>query len=101
MRKRRNDAELMRDRARAPESLLAAQDSKLAQKLADIQKHIFTIHKSLPNISFKLSSDIQSEFQEFRRCLFDSARKNVKSYQRGFDDSFTETLILFNISFKL
>lgn len=48
----------MSDRAKAGESFLTAQNSKLAQQLAAVQKHVATSRGSRPEYVCKLSSDI-------------------------------------------
>lgn len=75
--KSQNDTEFMRDAVKAQGAMLVAENTKLAQKMADIQKRVDTIHRSLPEYHFKLSSDIASRFQEFFRCPLDSAHESV------------------------
>lgn len=79
LQKTRNNAEFMCDGASAQEALLAAQNSKLALQLPDVQKHIATIRSSQLEYRSELSLDIASGFQVFRRCNLDSARENVQS----------------------
>lgn len=49
----------MRDGAKAQEALLAAQNSKLAQQLADVQEYVATIRRSLPQYRVYLSFHIR------------------------------------------
>lgn len=72
----------MLDGAKAQEALLAAQSSKLAQQLADVQEDAATIRRSLPQYRSKLYSDTDSGFQKFCRRLLKSARENVQSCQK-------------------
>lgn len=83
LRKSRNDAELTRDAAKARETLLTAQNSKLGQQLADVQKHVTTIRRFLLEYRSKLYFAIETGFKQFRRRFLDSACENVQSRQRG------------------
>lgn len=47
--KNRHEAEFIRDRANVQKALLAAQNSKLVQQFADVQKHITIICRSKPD----------------------------------------------------
>lgn len=67
----------MRDGCKAREVLLTVWNSKLAKKLYDVQKHVAKILKPLPKYLSRLSSDIESGFQEFCHRLLDYARENV------------------------
>lgn len=69
----------MRDGAKARKALLAAQNSKLAQQLADVKKQVATNFMSLPAYRSKVFSDIKFGFKEFCRRLLDSAGESVKS----------------------
>lgn len=60
-----NEAEFMRDGGKVQKAFLAAQNSKLAQQLTNVQKHVATIHRPLPEYRLKLFSDVESGFQEF------------------------------------
>lgn len=82
----------MRDGAKACEMLLAAQNSKLAQQLGDVQKHAATVSRSLSEYRFKVSSDIKSGFQELCHRLLESIRENVQSRQRESKGLVTEAL---------
>lgn len=64
-RKDRNNADFMRDRAKAQKALLAVQNSNLAQQLAEVLKNGTTIRMSLPEYRSRLSFDIQLRFREF------------------------------------
>lgn len=66
-RKSLNDADSMRDWAKARKVLLAAQKSSLTKQLADFQEHVVTILGALPEYRSWLSSDIESGFQECSR----------------------------------
>lgn len=68
-----NDAQFMRNEARAKEDLMAAQTTKLTQQIADVRKHVKTICTYSPQCLFKLSSEIESSFQEF--CLLSQSAK--------------------------
>lgn len=59
LRRNRNVAQLRRDEAKAREAFSAAQNSKLDQQLADIQKHVVTIRRFLPQYRSNLSSNIE------------------------------------------
>lgn len=61
----RNDAECVRDRGKKQETLLAAQNSMLAQPYSDVQKTVTTVNNSVPKYRTKFSSDINSGFREF------------------------------------
>lgn len=53
LQKFRNDDEFMRYGTKAQKALLAAHNSKLAQQLAEVQKSVTTICKSLPEVCSK------------------------------------------------
>lgn len=52
------DTEFFRDGANAQEALQAAQNSKLVQQFADVQKNVTTTCKSMSEYHSKLFSDI-------------------------------------------
>lgn len=85
----------MRDGAKVLKALLAAQNSTQAQQLTDVQKQAATICRSLSEYRSKSSSGIQSEFQEFCRCLSNSACDNVQTRQRRIEGSVNEESVLF------
>lgn len=85
----------MRDSDKAWETLLATQNSKLAQKLADVQKHVAAIRKTMTKYPSKLSSDIELGCEEFCRRFLDSACENIQSHQEGIEGSVTGTLASF------
>lgn len=80
----------MSDGPKAWEALLAAQNSKLDQQLADVQKHVAPNRLSLPEYLYNLSSDFVSVFHEFCRRLLNAARENVGYRQGGINGSFKE-----------
>lgn len=84
----------MRDKAMVQEVLLAAQNTKLAQQLADAQKHAGTNLGSLPEYCFKFSSDITSEYQQFRRRFLNSAHENVRFCRQRIEGLDKEALAL-------
>lgn len=90
----------MRDASETQEALLAAQNSKRAQQLADVQGYAATIHRSLPDYRFKLSSDIETGLPDLCRRLLESARVNVKSRQRRIGGAVTEALALLENIFQ-
>lgn len=81
LQKNQNDVDFMSDGAKAQEKLLAARNSKLAQQWDDVQRHLATIRRSMPEYRSKWSADIESGFKEFCRRLLKSAHENVQSSQ--------------------
>lgn len=79
--KNRNYVEVMRDEVKAQKALLAAKSSKVAQKLAGVQKNVSTIRESLPEHRYRLSFYIIIGFQELWRRLLNSARYSVQIRQ--------------------
>lgn len=79
LQKDRKEAEFMQERAKGREALMAALNNKLGQQLAIMQKHVASTRRSLLEYHFKLSFDIGSCLEKFRRPLLDSACENVQS----------------------
>lgn len=52
-------------------------------------------------ISFQVSSDMESGFEEFCCRLSESAHENVQSRQRGIESSVTEALDTFEQIFQI
>lgn len=85
----------MRDGGKARKEVLAAYNSRISQQLAGIQKQVPTVRGSLSDYPPKWSSDIDSGFHEFFRCLLYSACDNVQSRWKEIQGSFMEALALF------
>lgn len=90
----------MRDGVMTWEAPLAAQNTKPALQLANVQKHVATILRPLPDHRSNLSSDISSGFQDLFRHLLDLTPENVQSRQREIRRSVTEALARFEQIFQ-
>lgn len=90
----------MHDGTRAREFLSAAQYSALAPQSGEVQKHVSTIPRSLPEYRPKLSLDVWSWFHAFCRSLLDVTCDNEKSPQRGTTCSVTDVLAAFEQKFQ-
>lgn len=95
-----NDAKFMRVAANAQKSLLVSTRNKLAQQLVDVQIHVSTISRCLPEYPFRLSCGIAAGFEEYCSFLLDSVRKGVQSRHRRVEGSVTDVLPPFEQNFQ-
>lgn len=70
-----NDAEFIRDGARAKEALLAAQINKSVKQISDFQEHTITILQSVCPLFSKTFSNVQSVFHAFCLLLLNQLKR--------------------------
>lgn len=64
------------------EALMAAQNSNLAQLLADVQKYVAILCRYVPQYRSMMSSDIRSGFKTFCRRTLEFVQESVQCRQR-------------------